>query len=102
MTDGRRIDRIVGGIYRISTFSPDCGITFNQFLIDDEQPPLIHTGTCDHYGGVRSAIAEVLDPRGSRTSCSCMWEGDENGGVLENRLRGQASSWSKPSQRRPA
>ena len=31
----------VDGIYRIATFLPDAGITFNQFLIDDERPALV-------------------------------------------------------------
>ena len=48
MTNTTRIDHIVDRIYRISTFSPEFGITFNQFLIDDEQPALIHTGTYEH------------------------------------------------------
>jgi hypothetical protein len=34
----------------------------NQFLIDDELPTLIHTGTYDHYEPVRAAISQVLDP----------------------------------------
>jgi hypothetical protein len=33
-----RIDQLTGGIYRISTWEPEAGITFNQFLIDDERP----------------------------------------------------------------
>ena len=42
-----QIDEIADGIYRISTFVPEVGpdgFTFNQFLIDDEQPLLFHTG----------------------------------------------------------
>ena len=38
---------IAEGIYRFSTFVPDIGptgLTFNQYLIDDEQPLLFHTG----------------------------------------------------------
>jgi hypothetical protein len=35
---------MVSGIYRISVWSPDTGLTFNQFLIDDEAPTLVHTG----------------------------------------------------------
>jgi len=38
------ISEITDGIYRISGFSNTLGITFNQFLIDDEKPMLIHTG----------------------------------------------------------
>jgi flavorubredoxin len=76
-----RIDHIVDGIYRISTFSPDSGISFNQFLIDDEQPALIHTGTYDHYEGVRRAVSEVLDPGRLAHVVLLHWEGDENGGM---------------------
>jgi hypothetical protein len=43
------ISEISDGIYRISGFSNTFGITFNQFLIDDEKPMLIHTGTVDMY-----------------------------------------------------
>jgi hypothetical protein len=32
-----RIDHIAGGIYRISTWTPQYRLTFNQFLIDDER-----------------------------------------------------------------
>src|SRR4051795_12883995 len=42
------VDEIADGIYRISTWVPDIappeGMTFNQFLIDAEQPLLFHTG----------------------------------------------------------
>jgi flavorubredoxin len=81
MTHPTRIDHIVGGIYRIATFSPDNGITFNQYLIDDEQPALIHTGTYNHYEGVRNAISEVLDPKRLDHIVLLHWEGDENGGM---------------------
>ena len=39
-----RIDHLTGGIYRISTYAPEKRISFNQFLIDDNNPALIHTG----------------------------------------------------------
>jgi hypothetical protein len=38
------ISEIKDGIYRISGMVDMYGITFNQFLIDDEKPMLIHTG----------------------------------------------------------
>jgi hypothetical protein len=67
-----RIDRIVGDIYRISTWNPRAGITFNQFLLADERPALIHTGLYGDYDSVRNAVAEVLDPsRSSRTRTRC-------------------------------
>jgi hypothetical protein len=36
-----RIDHLIGGIYRISTFAPEKRISFSQFLIDDDAPALI-------------------------------------------------------------
>jgi hypothetical protein len=40
-----RIDHLTGGIYRIPTYAPENRISFNQFLIDDDEPALLHTGT---------------------------------------------------------
>ena len=57
-----RVDEIVDGIYRISIWSPEAGLTFNQFLIDDDAPTLVHTGRYDDYEAVVGAISEVLDP----------------------------------------
>jgi flavorubredoxin len=76
-----RIDHITGGIYRISTMAPGFGITFNQFLIDDERPTLIHTGEHAAYENVREAIREVLDPTRLAHVALLHWEGDENGGM---------------------
>src|SRR3954465_4472941 len=76
-----RIDHITGGIYRISAFDPGAGITFNQFLIDDAQPTLIHTGEWDRSGAIRGAICEVLDPATLAKIVLLHWEGDENGGM---------------------
>jgi flavorubredoxin len=76
-----RIDHLAGGIYRISTWNPAYGITFNQFLIDDERPALIHTGEYALYENVRRAVAEVLDPARLAYVALLHWEGDENGGM---------------------
>src|SRR5712691_1615983 len=76
-----RIDHNTGGIHRISTMTEPYGITFNQFLIDDERPTLIHTGEYDSYEHVRKAISEVLDPKTLAYVALLHWEGDENGGM---------------------
>jgi flavorubredoxin len=76
-----RIDHITGGIYRISTWAEPFGITFNQFLIDDERPALIHTGEWNAYDSIRKAIAQVLDPARLAFVGLLHWEGDENGGM---------------------
>ena len=59
-----RVDEVGDGIYRISTTVAlgEGAFQFNQFLIDDERPTLIHTGLFPMYEDVRKAVAEVLDP----------------------------------------
>ena len=57
------IDEIADGIYRLSTFVPDVGptgFTFNQFLIDDDEPLLFHTGQRMLFDSVSEAIATVV------------------------------------------
>jgi flavorubredoxin len=76
-----RIDPIADGVYRIATWQPEYGLTFNQFLIDDDRPALIHTGQYGLYEGVRKAVAEVLDPARLSYVVLLHWEGDENGGM---------------------
>jgi flavorubredoxin len=78
-----RIDEIVDGIYRISTTIDvgGYGFQFNQFLIDDERPALIHTGMHALYGDVRSAIEEVLDPARLAYVALLHFESDECGGM---------------------
>jgi len=76
-----RVDEIVHGIYRISTWQEPYGITFNQFLVDDERPALIHTGMHHLYENVHGAVAQVLDPAKLSYIILLHWEGDENGGM---------------------
>ena len=54
------ITEIKDGIYRIAGFVEDYGITFNQFLIDDEQPTLIHTGPIGMYDKIEEKVKEVI------------------------------------------
>ncbi len=55
-----KIAEIYYGIYRISGFDEIFGITFNQFLIDDEQPILIHTGRTGMYKKIEERVKEVI------------------------------------------
>ena len=52
-----RFDQVGDTIYRISSFMPEKRLSFNQFLIDDERPALVHTGTYPMYDDVRAAVA---------------------------------------------
>jgi flavorubredoxin len=57
------IDEIADGIYRLSTFVADVGptgFTFNQFLIDDDEPLLFHTGQRMMFDTVSEAVATVV------------------------------------------
>jgi flavorubredoxin len=78
---GTTIDEIGDGIYRISTVTAGSQVTFNQFLIDDERPMLVHTGEHGHFAQIRSAIARVLDPARLAYVALLHFEGDECGGM---------------------
>jgi flavorubredoxin len=57
-----RIAEIADGIFRLSTFVPDVGptgFTFNQFLVDDEEPLLFHTGPRAMFPLVSQAIGTI-------------------------------------------
>ena len=58
-----RIDEIAERIYRISTLEPEIGpdgSSFNQFLIDAEEPLLFHTGHRSMFAPITEAVATVL------------------------------------------
>jgi len=76
-----RIDEIVDGIYRISHWSGESTITFNQFLIADERPTLVHAGRYGDYEGVRDAISQVIDPAKLQFMILLHFEADECGGM---------------------
>jgi flavorubredoxin len=57
-----QISEIADRIYRFSTFVPDIGptgFTFNQFLIDDDQPLVFHTGQRAAFPLLAEAIASI-------------------------------------------
>jgi flavorubredoxin len=58
------LHEIADGIYRISTLVPEVappdGFTFNQFLIDADEPLLFHTGPRSMFPLVAEAVAKVM------------------------------------------
>ncbi len=80
---GTTIDEIALGIYRISTpvTAVPGGFTFNQYLIDDEQPLLFHTGPRSTFALVRDAIERVLPLRRLRYIAFSHYEADECGSL---------------------
>ncbi len=58
-----KVDEIAPRIYRLSTLVPEIGptgFTFNQFLLDDDEPLLFHTGHRSMFPSVREAIERIL------------------------------------------
>jgi flavorubredoxin len=76
-----RIDPVGDDTYRIATFDPTYGISFNQFLVVDDKPALIHTGTWQVYDAVRRAIGNVIDPKKLAYVVIPHFEADECGGM---------------------
>jgi flavorubredoxin len=75
------LTEITAGIYRIALLPRGSAVSFNQFLIDDEQPLLIHTGEHGHGEAIRAAISQVLDPSTLAYIALLHFEGDECGGM---------------------
>ena len=78
------VTEIADRIYRLSTFVPSIGptgFTFNQFLIDDDQPLLFHYGHRAMFPLISAAVKSVVPLERLRwTTCSHV-EGDESGAL---------------------
>jgi len=80
------VDEIAPGTYRLSTFVPEIGpngFTFNQFLIDDIEPLLFHTGPRSMFPSVCGAIESVLPVDSLRWITFGHVESDECGAMNE-------------------
>lgn len=81
-----RTDEIADGIYRISTHVPDIGptgFTFNQFLVDAEQPLLFHTGHRSMFPLVTEQIERMMPVYRLRWITFGHVESDECGSMNE-------------------
>ena len=81
-----RVSEIAQRIYRLSTFLPavgPSGLTFNQFLVDAEQPLLFHCGQRALFPAVSRAAARVMDLRRLRWIAFSHIEADECGALAE-------------------
>jgi flavorubredoxin len=75
------VDEITKGIYRLSTYIDEADFTFNQYLIDADQPLLFHCGMRGLFPLVSAAVAEVLPPSRLRWISFGHWEADESGAM---------------------
>ena len=81
-----RINEVANRIYRLSTFVPDIGptgFTFNQYLIDDEEPLLFHTGPRAMFPLVAAAISTITPLARLRWITFGHLEADECGAMNE-------------------
>jgi len=81
-----RVDEIAERIYRLSTFLPTVGprgFTFNQFLVDAEEPLLFHCGQRALFPSVSRTAARIMDLRRLRWIAFSHIEADECGALGE-------------------
>jgi flavorubredoxin len=78
------IDEIGDGIYRIATLVPEVGpegFTFNQFLVDADEPLIFHTGPRGMFPLVAEAVATVRPVESLRWITFGHVEADECGSM---------------------
>lgn len=83
---GTNIHEIAEGIYRVNTPVKIPGgdhFNFNQYLVDDEDPLLFHTGPRKLFPLVREAIERVLPVESLRYLALSHFEADECGSLNE-------------------
>jgi flavorubredoxin len=78
-----KVTEIAPDLYRISTFHPDYGMQFNQFLVKDDEPFLMHTGFKATFSATLEGIASVIDPAELRWIGFSHFESDECGALNE-------------------
>jgi len=76
-----KTDEIADGIYRFSTFIPEVGIPFNQYLVVAEEPLLFHTGMHGLFPLVSDAVAHVMPLDRLRWISFGHYEADECGAM---------------------
>lgn len=81
------VQEIAAGVYRISTPAPPeaipGGLTFNQFLLLDDEPLLFHTGPRRMFEATRDAVRKVLPLDRLRHVAFSHFEADECGSLNE-------------------
>lgn len=77
------VNEIAPNFYRISTYISEINLQFSQFLINDEEPLLFHTGMRALFPDVRDAVATVIDPAKIRWISFSHFEADECGSLNE-------------------
>ncbi len=75
------VQEIAPDFYRISTFVPEVNLQFNQFLVNDDEPLLFHTGMRGLFPVVREEVSKIIDPAKIRWIGFSHFESDECGAL---------------------
>jgi len=75
------VTEIAPDTYRISTFHDGFGIQFNQFLVADEEPFLMHTGMRRMFPATLAGVSRLMDPARLRWIGYSHFEPDECGAL---------------------
>jgi flavorubredoxin len=75
------VTEIAADVFRISTFHPEYGIQFNQFLIKDDEPFIMHTGFKKMFPITLEGVASLIDPKKLRWIGFSHFESDECGAL---------------------
>ena len=78
------IHEIADGVYRLATVIPEAapgGFTFNQYLIDGDEPMIFHTGARQLFPLVSEAVGKVIDVASVRWISFGHVESDECGSM---------------------
>lgn len=76
-----QLDKIIEGVYRISTTSGPGGFSFNQFLIQDEKNTLVHTGSVQSFQEVAASLKGIIDIKQVHYLFISHFESDECGAL---------------------
>ncbi len=78
-----KVTEIAPDVYRISAFHPAYGMQFNQFLINDEEPFLMHTGFKKSFSVTLEGVSSIIKPSKLRWIGFSHYESDECGALNE-------------------
>lgn len=72
-----RVDEIAPDMFRISIFAPRFNLSFNHFLVRDDEPLLFHAGFRAAFPELKEAVAPLIDPATIRHIGFSHFESDE-------------------------
>jgi len=78
-----RVEEVADRIYQLSTYVAEADFTFNQYLLDADEPLLFHTGLRQMFSLVADAVATIVPVERLRWVSFGHVEADECGSMNE-------------------